>query len=343
MTQNDFRTTPSAPDAGSGTAGATTPRRGPRPVPPGVEYHRVLAGDRRRVGRGVLALALLLLGLFGFGGLVTYAGGQLDLHVFGRHSVIAGGTEFTPITHLGNVVSIALLIPWSMFLQRWLYGVRGASLHSVLSTLRPALVGRAVLILLPVWAVYLTVFTALSPSRVSEWATSDLLWIFAITIVLQPLQSAGEEYGFRGLAFRVAASWGRGTRTSLVIGVAVSTLLFAVIHASTDPWLNVYYLSLGVTWSLITWRTGGLETSIVIHATNNTLAFLLMLVTHSDPVSGADRSSGVGSVIFLIPCTLLAIVTTVIWVRTRRAGPARTPGPGTRPAAADTPKGTMRA
>ncbi|GAA2641918.1 hypothetical protein GCM10010399_89700 [Dactylosporangium fulvum] len=325
MTQNDFLIAPSMSDAGSRTVESGKRRRGPRPALPGVEYHRVLAGDERRIGRGVLALVLVLFGLFGFGGIIGYAGGQIDLHVFGRHNIIAGGTEFTPIMHLGNVVSIALLIPWSMCIQRWLYGVKGASLHSVLSKLRRARIGRAVMILLPVWAVYLTVFTALSPYQVTDWAVSDLLWLFAITIVFQPLQAAGEEYGFRGLAFRVAASWGRGPRTALMIGIIVSTILFAVIHGSTDVWLNVYYVTLGVTWSLITWRTGGLETSIVIHAANNTVAFLLMLVMHSDPVSGGDRSSGVGSIIFLMPCVLMAIITAVIWFRTRRTGPARTP------------------
>ncbi|MEV6925006.1 CPBP family intramembrane glutamic endopeptidase [Dactylosporangium sp. NPDC051485] len=327
MTQNDFLIAPSASDAGSRIAEAGKRLRGPRPVPPGVEYHRVLAGDKRRIGRGVLALILLLFGLFGFGGIIGYAGGQIDLHVFGRHNLIAGGTEYTPIMQLGNLVSIALLIPWSMCIQRWLYGVPGASLHSVLSRLRRARIGRAVMILLPVWAVYLTVFTALSPYKVMDWAVSDLLWLFAITLVLQPLQAAGEEYGFRGLAFRVAASWGRGPRTALVIGITVSSILFAIIHGSTDMWLNIYYLTLGITWSLITWRTGGLETSIVIHAVNNTLGLALMLVMHSDPVSGGDRSSGVGSAIFLMPCVLMAIITAAIWFRTRRTGPARTPWP----------------
>ena len=46
-------------------------RRGPRsralrPVPPGVEYHRVLAGEERHVGRGILAIALLLGGMLVF-------------------------------------------------------------------------------------------------------------------------------------------------------------------------------------------------------------------------------------------------------------------------------------
>jgi len=45
------------------------------------------------------------------------------------------------------MVSPALLIPWSMLIQRWLYGVPGASLHSVVSRFRFEVFGRALLVL----------------------------------------------------------------------------------------------------------------------------------------------------------------------------------------------------
>ncbi|GLW11470.1 hypothetical protein Misp01_65980 [Microtetraspora sp. NBRC 13810] len=305
-------------------------RRGPRPIPPGVPYHGVLAGEKRRVGRGILALALLLVGLFGFGGVLGVLGSTID-QAQGRVNPIAGGTEFTPIFHAANLVAIALMIPWSMFIQRGLYGVRGASLHSVLSVFRPAVFGRAVLTLVPIWVLYMTVFFLLAPYTEGSWRFSDLIAVFVVTLLLTPLQSAGEEYGYRGLAFRVAASWGRGPRTALVLGLAVSSVLFAAIHVSTDPWLNVYYLTLGVTFGLITWRTGGLETSVVIHAANNALAYLLVIVTHADPLAGSDRSAGTGSIVMLLPCALLAAITAVIWARTRRTGPPLTPQDGPSP------------
>jgi len=295
-------------------------RRGPRPIPPGVPYHRVLAGEKRRVGRGILALVLLLAGLFGIGGVLSALGSVID-QALGRVNPIAGGTEFTPIFDAANLIAIALMIPWSMFVQRWLYGVKGSSLHFVLSAFRLAVFGRAVLTLVPIWVLYMTVFFLLSPYTEGSWRFSDLVAVFVITLLLTPLQSAGEEYSYRGLAFRVAASWGRGPRTALVLGLVVSSILFAAIHLSTDPWLNLYYLTLGVTFGLITWRTGGLETSVVIHAANNTLAYLLMIVTHADPLAGSDRSAGTGSIVMLIPCVLLVAITAVLWARTRRTGP----------------------
>ncbi|MFF3670227.1 CPBP family intramembrane glutamic endopeptidase [Microtetraspora malaysiensis] len=303
---------------------ASPHRRGPRPIPPGVPYHRVLAGEKRRIGRGILALVLLLGGLFGFGGVLAALGSAID-EALGRVNPIAGGTEFTPIYHAANLLSIALMIPWSMFIQRWLYGVKGASLHSVRSVFRPAVFGRAVLTLVPIWVLYTTAFFLLSSYTEGSWRFSDLVAVFVITLLLTPLQAAGEEYNYRGVAFRVAASWGRGPRAAMALGLAVSSILFAAIHLSTDPWLNLYYLTLGVTFGLMTWRTGGLETSVVIHAANNTLIYLIMIVTHADPLAGSDRSAGAGSVVMLIPCVLLVAIIAVIWARTRRTGPALTP------------------
>jgi membrane protease YdiL (CAAX protease family) len=303
---------------------ASVSTREPSSVPEGVPYHLVLAGEKRRIGRGILAILLLNAGLLGFGAAFAQLGGQIDL-LLGRNSVVTGGTEFTPVTMATTFASTALLIPWSMVVQRWLYGVRGSSLHSVLRAFRPAVLGRAVLVLAPVWAVYLVVLAALEPSPAGSWEAADLLFMFAVTVVVVPLQTAGEEYGYRGLIFRVAASWGRGPRSALVLGVVVSAVLFATIHLSTDVWLNLQFLAVGVAFALITWRTGGLETAVVLHAANNVFGLLLALVLHADLGAATDRSSGVGSAVFLIPVVLLAIITSVVWYRTRHDGPPLTP------------------
>jgi membrane protease YdiL (CAAX protease family) len=289
-----------------------------------VPYHRVLAGEKRQIWRGIAALVLLVGGMFLFSFVLTMIAAVGDL-LMGRDSLVMGGDELTPLFQGASLLGLALLVPWSMLIQRWLYGMRAASLHSVLSLFRPAVFGRAVLVIFPIWAVYLTVFSALTPVEEVPWRFADLLAMFAITLVLVPLQSAGEEYGLRGLAFRVAASWGRGPRAALIIGVVVSSLLFTVVHFAADPWLNVYYFTFGVTLALITWRTGGLETAVVIHAVNNTIAFLVPILMRTDPATWMDRSVGVGSALMLVPCALLIAITAVVWWRTRTSGPPLTP------------------
>jgi hypothetical protein len=60
----------------------------------------------------------------------------------------------------------------------------------------------------------------------------------AITLLTTPLQSAGEELIYRSVVLPAAASWVRAVRPALALGLVVSALGFAVVHASTDPWLS---------------------------------------------------------------------------------------------------------
>ncbi len=294
-----------------------------RPVPPGVEYHRVLAGEERRIGRGILAIVSLL------GGMLVFSIG-----LAGIASVIDGSrgsdpppgySGYTPLSHGTAMASIALLIPWSMVIQRRLYGVRGASLHSVVSRFRWDLFGRAVVAIGAAWVVVAVAGFYLQPLRATIWSPSDVMWLLATTLLLTPLQAAGEEYGFRGLVFRVAAGWGRGPRTALALGVVVSSVIFAVIHLSTDPWLNLWYLTFGVGTALVTWRTGGVEIAVVLHAGYNTLAFLVAVAMRNDLGQTFDRAAGAANGSVLVSCAVVAAVAAVVWYRTRHSCPARTP------------------
>ncbi|MDT0301771.1 CPBP family intramembrane glutamic endopeptidase [Streptomonospora wellingtoniae] len=299
--------------------------RGPRPVPPGVEYHRVLAGDKRRIGRGVLAIVLVIAGMAVFSFAASQAAAFVDTQL-GRTNPASGGTDYTPLYHGATMFSLALLIPWSMLVQRWLYGVRGASLHSVVSRFRFDVFGRALLFIGPVWLIAVLVLNASTPPEQTHWPVADLVGIFAATLLLTPLQSAGEEYGLRGLVFRVAGSWSRGPRTALVVGVLVSSLVFTLIHGAADPWINLWYFTLAVSLAVITWRTGGIETAAVMHALLNTLTFLFATALHIDiGTSVADRSAGTGSAVLLVPTLTAAAIAAVVWLRTRTTGPALTP------------------
>jgi hypothetical protein len=101
-------------------------------VPEEVAYHRVLVSDKRRIGRGILAILLLIGGMFFFTYTITFISSVIDTNVFGRVSPLAGGKEYTPVFAAGIFLSAAMLIPWSM----WLYGVKGSILHSVRSSFR---------------------------------------------------------------------------------------------------------------------------------------------------------------------------------------------------------------
>ncbi|MEV4012390.1 type II CAAX endopeptidase family protein [Nonomuraea angiospora] len=294
-------------------------------VPAGVEYHRVLAGDKRRIGRGILAIILLLAGLVVFPLVIGRVAATFDVRI-GETPPILGGTDYTPLYHASSMFSLALLIPWSMLIQRWLYGVPGASLHSVTSRFRFDLLGKSLLVFGPAWLVA-NALGAFKPVEESPWSQHDLIVIFLATLLLTPLQSAGEEYGVRGLIFRVVGSWTRSRRAGLVAGVLVTSVLFTALHGATDPYLILWYFVLWTGLAVITWRMGGLEISVMLHAVLNTFTFILATSLRVDLGSATqDRSDGVGTPLQLVPTATVIVITALVWWFTRKTGPALTPG-----------------
>ena len=90
--------------------------------------------------------------------------------------------------------------------------------------------------------------------------------------------------------------------------------------------MNAWYVIFAVGAALITWRTGGLEVAVVLHAGLNTLTFMLEAALRQDFQVAADRSAGVGDMaIVLAPAVVVVLATVVVLLRTRRTGPSRTP------------------
>ncbi|SDD32288.1 CPBP family intramembrane glutamic endopeptidase [Auraticoccus monumenti] len=286
-------------------------------VPPGVEYHRVYAGERRRILRGVLAIVLLFVGLVAFAQLALLGAGLIDAQL--------GRTGPSPLQHAAGAVGLAALIPYSMLLQRVLYGLPAGSLHSVAGRFRFAVLGRSLLAFGPLLVVLIAVNFLVPGERVA-WSTVDLVALFVIGVLLTPLAAAGEEYGLRGLIFRVLGGWTRGARSGAVLGIVVTTVLFSLAHGTLDPYLLSSYLILFSTMAFVTWRTGGLEVAVVLHVVYNVTSLLLATTLHIDLFGAlAGRGEAVGSIASLIPGAGLVLIAVVVWWTTRTSGPARTP------------------
>ncbi|MFB9674777.1 CPBP family intramembrane glutamic endopeptidase [Streptosporangium vulgare] len=297
---------------------ADEPEHSPR-VPAGVEYHRVYAGDKRRIPRGILAIVLLFAGLIGFAQLFLIGAAVIDAQLLGR-------TGFTPLRQAAGALSLAVLIPYSMLLQRLLYGVPAGSLHSVSGRFRYGVLGRSLLAFGPLLLLVVSIGFFLVPGEAAPWTTADLVAFIVISALLSPLAAAGEEYGLRGLMFRVVGGWTRGARSGAILGIVVTTVLFSLFHGTLDPYLLTSYLVLFSALAIVTWRTGGLEVAVVLHAVYNATAFVLATTLHLD-LGGALSSRGetVGSVGNLVPSAGLVVITAIIWWMTRKPGPARTP------------------
>ena len=137
------------------------------PVPAGVEYHRVYARARCGILRGIAALTLLVIGLVGFAMLLDTMSVIVDRELFGRSG------PSTPLKQAAGALSMALLIPYCMLLQRVLYGLPPKSLHSVAGRFRYGVFGRALLGFGPLVLIAVA-FVSLDESGSVPWATADL-------------------------------------------------------------------------------------------------------------------------------------------------------------------------
>lgn len=288
-------------------------------VPADLEYHRVYAGEKRKIGRGFVAIILLFAGLIVFAQLCLAVASTVDTHILGR-------TGFTPLMHAAGALALALLIPYSMLLQRWLYGIPARSLHSVAGRFRFGVVGRALIVFGPLLLIVLSVGFLLTPGSRVPWSTADLVAFFIIGMTLTPLAAAGEEYGLRGLMFRVVGSWTRGPISGAILGIFVTTVLFSLFHGTLDPYILGSYLVLFGAMAIITWRTGGLEVAVVLHAVYNVSAIVLATTLHLDLGGDLSRRGEIaGTPANLVPSAGLVVITAIIWWTTRKSGPARTP------------------
>ena len=293
------------------------------------EYHHFLRTPRARWLKGALAILSLVVAFLLLSTALTAAAVVVDLAT-GRvdaAALQAGEITVTPLIFLANNLSLALLTPLAMLLQWGFFGQRPRWLSSVAGGFRWRWFGRAALVVVPVWLVYVGGSFLLDPEGLSGTLSRDAVLMLVVVLLTTPLQAAGEEYGARGLVARAAGSWFGNPRVALVVGGVVANLVFMVAHAATDPWLLVYYFTFGAALSVLAWRTGGLEVPVLVHAVNN--LFLLVPVALYGDLSGAfERGPGTGGPIMLLPIAVMLVMTAVLswWAGRNRVQRSSAPG-----------------
>jgi hypothetical protein len=124
-------------------------------------------------------------------------------------------------------------------------------------------------------------------------------WLLLVVVLTTPLQSAAEEYVFRGYLSQAIAGWLRRPVVGAVVAAVVTAALFSAAHAPPDLETFLDRFAVGLAASAVVWLTGGLEAAIVLHAVNNVLVFVLAGAL-GDGGAAADPSGGVG----LVPLVL---------------------------------------
>ncbi|MDQ1616596.1 MAG: protease family protein [Actinomycetota bacterium] len=189
----------------------------------------------------------------------------------------------TPLGLLANDLVIAGLIPAAVLAVLVVHRSPVGRLFSVVGRVR----WRWLLVCSGIAVVFVLVFYGLSifvdvpGSDTSAPGAATVVGLLLVIAVSTPLQSAGEEVGFRGYLSQAVASWFSRPVVGTVAAGLASAGLFALAHGGQDPWLFADRFCFGLTSSWLVWRTGGLEASVALHAVNNLVSLGVTAVTSS--------------------------------------------------------------
>ena len=148
---------------------------------------------------------------------------------------------------------------------------------------------------------------------------SDVGWLVVVVLLTTPLQSAAEEYVFRGYLSQAVAGWFRVERTGAIVAGVVSAALFSLAHAPPDWVAFADRFAVGLAASAVVRITGGLEASIALHAVNNVVIFLLAGVLGESESTGNGATEGVLSL--LLTVVALSAYVALVGVVRRRVRP----------------------
>ena len=234
-------------------------------------------------------------------------------------------TSYTPLTYLAMNLAIILIAPLALLL---LAKVGRVPWRSALSVGRSFQWGRL--------AMYAGLFTVLmvitngvlqvvNPSPLSLFAVSGTtIALLAVVLLTTPLQGAAEEVAFRGVLTGSYASWVRASGPALILGITGSSVLFAALHTSTDPWMIVNYLGLGASTAVMALLSRGLEAPIAFHMMNNVFAMGIGALFADGGGIGQDRGAGsAGPYLLLFLAAEIVAVITVWQLEKRRPSAER--------------------
>lgn len=284
----------------------------PAPATRTLRYHRLALADPGHrwwmpLVEGVISFGIFFMLSILFGILLVFT---VPLTLSGDLDSL---NQLDPTTFFLLFGSVALMLP-SALLARLCLGPRPLGLiFSVTGRIRWRWLLTCFLLAVAVYAVVnlagmgLDLATGASPTPVQP--VPGFWWLVAITLVVVPLQCTAEEVVFRGYLAQTVGRWLKHPAWAILLPVP----LFMAGH-DYDIWGQLSVGIMAVSMGLLTWRTGGLEAGIALHAVNNMSISLLAAV------GLVDMNDTGGSPVDLVPELILngAYVALVFWLVRRR-------------------------
>lgn len=227
------------------------------------------------------------------------------------------GGHVDALTFAYLIAGLASLIPLSMLAYRIAYGIRPRYLSSVAGGFRWRWLARCLLITGPLFVIYIGLQLLLDwqpAPKPDQWIALLIMVIIGI-----PFQSAGEEYAFRGIVLQSVGSWFANPKVAWVVSMIPSVLLFAAAHGSSDPWIFADLAVFAVASCILLWRTGGLEASVALHASNNITIMIATILFGGWDQAFVNANSQGSPLAPLVTLVVNAIaVTLILWQAKRR-------------------------
>ena len=227
--------------------------------------------------------------------------------------------QLDPVVFFILFGSVVLMLP-SALLARLVLGPRPLGLiFSVTGRIRWKWLLTCVVAAVAIYALINAIAVGLELAAggrpVSLQPAPGFWWLMALLIFVVPLQCAAEEVVFRGYLAQTIGRWLKHPAWAILLPVP----LFVLGHAY-DIWGQLSVGIMAVAMGIITWRTGGLEAAIALHAVNNMTVSLMAMVglTDMNDTSGAPTD--------LIAVTLIngGYVALVFWLVRRNRSVAVT-------------------
>ncbi|MFF4037269.1 CPBP family intramembrane glutamic endopeptidase [Streptomyces sp. NPDC001816] len=229
-----------------------------------------------------------------------------------------------------DLMAIAAGIPVVLLAVRWIGQRPAGTLSSVTGRLRWRWLALCALTALPILALSTGGMLLLPDDGGEEfrWAGWTVFGpALAMLVVLVPLQAAAEEYVFRGWLTQAVGGFVRSPWFALL----PQAVLFAAAHGWGTPWGFADLVVFGAAAGWLTWRTGGLEASVVLHTVNNLFAFGAMAATVDGLKSDETAADATWQLVPLDVAGIALYTAAVVWLLRRRPQVRTAPAPAPLP------------
>lgn len=239
-----------------------------------------------------------------------------------------GWPEFGPVPETAtSLLVIAAALPVLLLTVRWTGGRRAGTVSSVTGRLRWRWLTLCLLTAVPIVALGIggmMLFPAQAGEPESQWVGwAAFGQALAMLVVLVPLQSAAEEYVFRGWLTQTAGAYLRSPWAALL----PQAVLFAAAHGWGTLWGFADLVVFGACAGWLTWRTGGLEASIALHTVNNLFAFGVSAAVVDGLASDETAADANWQVVALDVLSIALYTAAVAWWLRRRGLKRTAPAP----------------